>query len=137
MRIAKPKRRSRGTPAPARDRRKRLAGVVRRVSVAARKARTGATIVIVHVPGTIHATWAGALGTTSALQTLPDPTLRLLAAGSVGLGAGFFLAGAPRLVVAAGVAPALILGAAIIARPIEPDVRADGAERPKHGTNRG
>jgi hypothetical protein len=51
MRIAKPKRRSPGAPAPARDRRKRLAGVIRRVSVAARKARTGATIVIVHVPG--------------------------------------------------------------------------------------
>ena len=41
------------------------------------------------------------------------------------------------VLVAAGVAPALILGAAIVTRPIEPDVRADGAERPKHGTNRG
>jgi hypothetical protein len=51
MRIAKPKRHSPGTPALARDGRKRLAGMVRRVSVAARKARTGATIVIVHVPG--------------------------------------------------------------------------------------
>lgn len=137
MRIAKPKRRSPATLAPARDRRKRLAGVVRRVSVAVRKARTGATIVIVHVPRTIHATWAGAHGTTSALQALPDPTLRWLAAGSVGLGAGLSLAGAPRLVVAAGVAPALILGAAIVARPVEPVVLADGADRPGHGTNRG
>ena len=137
MRIAKPKRRSPGTPAPARDRRKRLASVVRRVSGAARKARTGATMVMVHMPGTIQATLAGAHGTTSALRALPDPTLRWLAAGSVGLGAGLSLAGAPRLLVAAGVAPALILGAAIVARPIDPDVRADGAERPKHGTNDG
>ena len=89
------------------------------------------------VPGTVHATRAGAHGTTSALQTLPDPTLRWLAAGSVGLGAGLSLAGAPRLLVAAGLAPALILGAAIVARPIEPDAPADGADRPKHGTNRG
>ena len=137
MRIAKPKRRSPGTPAPARDRRKRLASVVQRVSGAARKARTGATMAMVHVPGTIQATLAGAHGTTSALRALPDPTLRWLAAGSVGLGAGLSLAGAPRLLVAAEVAPALILGAAIVARPIDPDVRADGAERPKHGTNRG
>ena len=68
MRIAKPKRRSPGTPAPARDRRKRLASVARRVSGAARKARTGATMVMVHVPGTIQATLAGAHGTTSALR---------------------------------------------------------------------
>ena len=43
--------------------------------------------------------------------------LRWLAAGSVGLGAGLSLAGAPRLVVAAGVAPAVIIGAAIASRP--------------------
>ena len=133
MRIAKPKRHSPGTPAPARDRRTRLAGVVRRVSGAARKARTGATMVIVHVPGTIHATLAGAHGTTSALRALPDPTLRWLAAGSVGLGAGLSLAGAPRLVVAAGVAPALIMGAAIALRPSEPVVPADGADHHRRG----
>lgn len=71
------------------------------------------------VPGTIHATPAGAGGTTSALQTLPDPTLRWLAAGLEGLGAGLSLAGAPRLVVAAGVVPALIMSTAIALGPGE------------------
>jgi hypothetical protein len=77
------------------------------------------------VPGIMHATRAGAKGTTSALQTLPDPLLRWLAAGSVGLGAGLSLAGAPRLARAAGFAPALIMGAAIVLRPSEPVVPAE------------
>jgi hypothetical protein len=77
-------------------------------------------MLIARVPGTMRATRAGAHGTTSALQTLSDPTLRWLAASSAGLSTGFYLAGAPRLVVAAGVAPALIMGAAIVLRPSEP-----------------
>jgi uncharacterized protein YjbJ (UPF0337 family) len=94
---------------PAHDRQTLLAGVVRRVSGAI-------TMLIERVPGTIDATRAG----TSALQTLPDPTLRTLAAVSAGLGAGLYLARAPRLVVAAGIAPALLLGVAIVLRPLEP-----------------
>ncbi|HYM84320.1 MAG TPA: hypothetical protein VEY67_09240, partial [Candidatus Dormibacteraeota bacterium] len=54
------------------------------------------------------------------LQGLPDPTLRTLAASSLGLGAGFYLTGAPRLAIVAGVAPALIMGAAIATRPVAP-----------------
>ena len=82
--------------------------------------RTGATTVMLHAPGIVQATRVGAQGTTSALQTLPDPVLRWLAAASVGLGAGLSLAGAPRLVRAAGVVPALLLGAALALRPNEP-----------------
>jgi hypothetical protein len=95
------------------------------MSGALRIVRSGATLLVERVPGTIRATRAGAEGTTTALQTLPDPTLRWLAAGSVGLGAGLSLAGAPRLVVAAGVAPALIVGAAMALRQGEPVVSAD------------
>jgi hypothetical protein len=92
-------------------------GVARRVTGAV--AFTGRSLarIVGRVPGTVHATRAGAMGTTSALQTLPDSTLRGLAATSVGVGAGFYLARAPRLVVAAGVVPALVVGAAIILRP--------------------
>ncbi len=125
MTITESKRRAPSTPAPARDLRKHLASVVRRVSGALEIARRSATMISVRVPGTLHATRARAHGTTSALQTLPDSTLRWLAAGSVGLGAGFSLARAPRLVIAAGVAPALIMGAAIVLRPIEPVVPAE------------
>jgi hypothetical protein len=66
---------------------------------------------------TMTATRDGARATTSALQTLPDSTLRWLAASSVGLGAGLYLAGKKRILIAAGVAPAVIMGAAIALRP--------------------
>jgi hypothetical protein len=68
----------------------------------------------------MDATLAGANVTTSELQRLPDSTLRLLAASSIGLGVGLYLSGAPRLIVAAGMAPALVMGAAIAGRPIVP-----------------
>ena len=99
-----------------------LASVVRRVSGSIKVARNGATRLIGSVPGTMNATRASAHATTTALQTLPDSTLRWLAASSVGLGAGFYLAGKRRLVIAAGVAPALIMGAAIALRPFKPVV---------------
>lgn len=103
-----------------------LTTVARRVSGsmsgAVKIARTSAKTLIARVPGTMSATREGARATTSALQTLPDSTLRWLAASSVGLGAGFYLAGKRRLVIAAGVAPALVMGAAIALRPIEPVV---------------
>lgn len=69
------------------------------------------------LPGTLRATRVGANATTSSLQILPDSILQGLAASSVGLGAGFYIAGVPRLVTAAAVAPALIIGAAIVLRP--------------------
>lgn len=120
MTIAESKRRSPGSPAHARDVRRLSASVARHVSEAIKIASTSATTLMARVPGTMRATRAGAQGTTSALQTLPDPTLRWLAAGSVGLAAGFYLAGVPRLVAAAGAAPALIIGAAVVLRPIKP-----------------
>jgi hypothetical protein len=120
MTIAKRERRSPGKQAPAHDLRKDPGNAARRVSGLIEIARTNARMLIMRLPGTMRATRAGAHGTTSALQTLPDSTLGWLAASSVGLGAGFYLAGAPRLVAAAGVAPALIMGAAIALRPSEP-----------------
>jgi hypothetical protein len=120
MTTARHKRRPSATPALARGDGKRPTSTAGRISGVIELARTNAAMLLVRVPGTVHATRASAHETASALQTLPDSTLRWLAATSVGLGAGFYLAGAPRLVAAAGVAPALILGAAIVLRPIEP-----------------
>jgi hypothetical protein len=54
--------------------------------------------------------------TTTRLQTLPDETLRLLAAGSMGLAAGLFASGAPRLFTLAALAPALLVGGAMATR---------------------
>ena len=89
-------------------------------------ARSSVAALNARVPKIAHAAWVRARGTTPALQTLPDSTLRRLAATSVGLGAGLQVAGAPRLVTAAGLAPAALMGAAIVLRPLEPLVPAGG-----------
>jgi hypothetical protein len=107
MRIAPSRRRSSVPPDRVRAFRGAAAGIARRLF------------------RTMHATRAGAQGTTSALQTLPDSTLMGLAATSVGVGTGFYLARAPRLAIAAGVVPALVMGAAILLRPIRPGVIPD------------
>ena len=106
--------------APARGRRARLSSVAHRIASGMKTAGATASTLIGHVPGTVRATRTGAQDTTSALQTLPDSTLRWLAASSVGLSAGLRLARAPRLVVAAGALPALLAGAAIALRPVGP-----------------
>ncbi len=107
-------------PNPAHDLEEARTGVAQRVFGAIQLARTGAGTLGERLPGAVHATRAGALEMTSALQRLPDSTLRWIAATSVGLGAGLRLAGAPRLVSAAGAAPALLVGAVIALRPTEP-----------------
>jgi hypothetical protein len=103
--------------------------VATRLRSAARDSQQFFASAIQRVAGSIPATRAGATtvtasagATTRALQTLPDSTLRWLTAGSVGLGVGLYLAGAPRLATAAGVTPALVMGAAMVARPTVPDV---------------
>jgi hypothetical protein len=99
-----------------------------RMSRAVGTTSSGAAALIRRAPSALEAVRAGAQDATSALQTLPDPALRSLAATSVGIGAGLRLAGAPRLAVAAAVASAMMVAAAIALRPIEPAVLTE--ERP-------
>jgi hypothetical protein len=120
-----PEIRSRATTNDADDLRHRRGTAVRRASRAIAIARAGAGKLLDRAPGTLRATRAGASGSTSALQLLPDPTLRWLAAASVGLGAGLHLAGAPRLISAAGASPALLISAAILSRPDAPAAAAE------------
>lgn len=91
-------------------------------------ARRGSANLIARVPGTLRTTRTGAQEATTALQSLPDPTLRTLAASSLGLGAGLFLTGAPRLLIVAGVVPAMFMGAAVALRPVAP-LAPKGADR--------
>jgi hypothetical protein len=105
---------------PAAPRPDRGGGARHHIAGAASGTRAGAGALLDRLPGTVRATRVGANGATSVLQALPDSTLRWLAAGSVGIGVGPFLAGAPRVVVAAGVAPALAMAAAALARPGHP-----------------
>ena len=124
MRITRPGWRQSAPRAPVVDTEQQDPGTPRRTTSAVELARTSAASVTERVPGALRAMRAGVSGTTSALQSLPDSTLRWIAATSVGLGAGLRLAGAPRLVSAAGAAPALIVGAVIALRPTERAVPA-------------
>jgi len=75
----------------------------------------------------VAATRAGLGWTTRRVQAMPSSTSQSLAAGSVGLGAGLLIGGAPRLVAATGVAPAVLIGAAILLRPDEQVIGSEGA----------
>jgi hypothetical protein len=119
MKGTKSGRRSRAVRTPSADPGQRRAGVARHLSGAISSAWATATTFVGHVPGTLDATRTGARQAARSLQTLPDPTLQWLAAGSVGLSAGLFLTGKRRLVIAASIAPAVAMGAAIVARPVE------------------
>jgi hypothetical protein len=123
-------RRSRADRMPSADPGQRRAGVARHLSGAMSSAWATATTFVGRVPGTLDATRTGARQAARSLQTLPDPTLRWLAAGSVGLSAGLFLTGKRRLVIAASIAPAVAMGAAIVARPAEQVVADTLVERP-------
>jgi hypothetical protein len=106
-----------GTATATRSGRKRLGNLVQRTSGAVDLGLATAGRLVADVPRTVRATRVSANATTSALQLLPDSTLQGLAATSIGLGAGLLVAGMPRLVTAAAITPAMIIGAAIAFRP--------------------
>jgi hypothetical protein len=78
--------------------------------------RNGAHVAV-GFPGTWGSFRSGAESTVTSLQKIPDSELGLLAAASVGLGAGLGIAGAPRLASFAGFACASVLGFAMVSRP--------------------
>jgi hypothetical protein len=96
-----------------------LTTILRRVTGLVKSVRDGATTLVGRIPGTMTATRERAQATTTALQKLPDSTLRSLAVTSASFGAGLFLAGRRRVAIAAGIVPAF-LGAAIVLRPSKP-----------------
>lgn len=66
------------------------------------------------LPEAIDTVRMGAIDGARTIQAMPDPTQRLVAAFSLGLGLGLSIAGAPRLVVAATLAPAMVVAATIL-----------------------
>lgn len=60
------------------------------------------------LPDAASAVQAGAVATSDSLRTMPEPSLRLLAALSVGMGIGLYAAGAPRVVTLVAFTPALL-----------------------------
>jgi hypothetical protein len=79
-------------------------------------ARAAADEVGARLPGIASAGAGGAAESVRALQDLSDPRLKLLIAFSLGVGAGLWMAGAPRLVTLAALSPALVAGVAIASR---------------------
>ena len=79
-------------------------------------ARVTADEVGTRLPGIASAGVEGAAESVRMLQELADPRLELLAAFSLGVGTGLWLAGAPRLVTLAALSPALLVGVAIASR---------------------
>lgn len=69
------------------------------------------------MPEVIETVRDGAMEGARTIQAMPDPTQRLVAAFSLGLGVGLSVAGAPRLLVAAAMTPAIVVAATIIGGP--------------------
>jgi hypothetical protein len=85
-------------------------------SAALAGARATADEVGLRVPDIASAGAEGAAVSVKMLQELSDPRLQLLMAFSLGVGAGLWMAGAPRLVTLAALSPALVAGVAIASR---------------------
>jgi hypothetical protein len=79
-------------------------------------ARVVADEVGTRLPGIASAGAEGAAESVKMLQELSDPRLKLLMAFSMGVGAGLWMAGAPRLITLAALSPALVAGIAITSR---------------------
>ena len=104
----------------------RPARVVAGVRTGFSAGRRGVVGLLARLPATARATRTAARGTVGALQTLPDPTLRSLAATSVGLGVGLSFTRARRVAFVVGMVPAVLIQAAIVGRPVKAHVPADG-----------
>jgi hypothetical protein len=105
------------TRSPVGQVRDAVGDVIGRVPDALESARTGVEQIAEHVPDAVERTRVTAQRTTSSLQTMPDTTLRMVAAASIGLSAGLSLAGAPRLVALVALVPAIFVGGAVATRP--------------------
>jgi hypothetical protein len=82
--------------------------VAEQAPVVMRAIRAGIDDLADRLPDAAAVVQAGAVATTDAVRTMPDPTLRLLAALSAGMGIGLWAAGAPRAVTLVALTPALV-----------------------------
>jgi len=99
-----------------------------RLRGAVRIARTTGPVLGRRSVRAVAATRAGLGWTSRRVQAMPASTSQSLAAGSVGLGAGLLIAGAPRLVAATGVAPAVLIGASILMRARDQVIGPEAAQ---------
>ena len=93
-----------------------LQGVMSTATDAADRVRTVAGNVADAMPGAVAQAQTAATQTQQTLETLPDQTLMLGAAFSLGMGVGFFLSGASRLLVLLSMAPAAAMAVTLAGR---------------------
>jgi hypothetical protein len=110
-------KRFKGARAALASARHKLSNAIGRVPGIAGQARRRAGQATESLPAAMDRAELGARSTVTSLQTMSDTRLRLLAATSVGFGAGLRLAGASRLATLAGFVPASVFGFAIVSRP--------------------
>jgi hypothetical protein len=94
--------------------------------VALASARTAADEMGARLPVIASAGAEGAAGSVRMLQEWPDQRLQLLMAFSLGVGAGLWMAGAPRIVTLAALTPALVAGIAMYTRDTGREGRGGG-----------
>ena len=83
----------------------------------------GSARIVDRVPEAVEAVRSGAMDAAKTVEAMPEPTRRILATLSLGLGAGLYLAGAPRLLTLIALSPALVVGGTWLARdPLRPVV---------------
>lgn len=132
MTASQTRERSDGAVSAARDAASDAAGHVRAAAASAAdaapevisKLRSGVDEVADRLPDALDAARTGAVATADSLRQMPEPQLRVLAALSVGMGVGLYVAGAPRLVTMAAFAPALLAGITVALN--QPRLRATG-----------
>jgi len=91
-------------------------GIVSTAQEAASRARAAATDVAEKVPEAVASAQVAVDDTARALNELPDQTLMLGAAFSLGVGVGLFLTGTNRLTVLLALVPAAAMAATLISR---------------------
>jgi hypothetical protein len=109
-----------------------LQGVMSTAQDAADRVRTVASGVAEQLPGAVATAQTAATDTARTLEQMPNQTLMLGAAFSLGLGAGLFITGANRLLVLLSLAPAAAMATTLAGRDTdlkEITARATSARR--------
>ncbi len=91
-------------------------GIVTSAQEAASRARAAANDVAERVPAAVSSAQGAVDETARALNELPDQTLMLGAAFSLGVGVGMFVTGTNRLTVLLALVPAAAMAATLISR---------------------
>lgn len=78
--------------------------------------RSRADYVAERIPEVVGRARGGAFETKKTLDSMDEPTLKELTAGSLGLAAGLYAAGAPRLIVLAAATPGILAAGSMATR---------------------